>query len=330
MFQTATTTTGKQLLTHSRLACFRACPRRHFIRYELGIKPVSDDLPRRIGSAYHAALDLADKGEDVAASIGAMEDPYEVAMVAAMFDGHTRQYVAPYLEPIASEQEFDLPLTNPETGAATPIWRLAGKVDRIVRLPDGRLALQEYKTTSRDFAPGADYWQRLHLDQQLSIYVIAARALGYDVQTVIYDVTRRPGQRPLKATPEASRKYTAKGALYANQRDADETPEEYAARIVADIEARPEHYFARIEIARLDQDIAECAADLWDQQLAVRECQRSRRWWRNPEACQTAAGMTCDYLPICINRDLADRTPDGFIRDTNLHPELSGAATNEG
>lgn len=329
MYETTTAAPGKQLLTHSRLACFRACPRRHFIRYELGIKPVSDDLPRRIGSAYHAALDAADRGTDPAVAIAALDDAYEAAMVAQMFIGHARRYADEWMEPVASEVEFDLPLVNPETGAATPIWRMAGKIDSIVRLPDGRLALLEYKTTSRDFAPGADYWQRLHLDQQLSIYVIAARALGYDVQTVIYDVTRRPGQRPLKATPEASRKYTAKGALYANQREVDETPEEYAARIVADIEARPDHYFARIEIARLDQDIAECAADLWDQQLAVRECQRSRRWWRNPEACQTAIGA-CDYLPICINRDLADRTPDGYVRDTNLHPELSGAATVEG
>lgn len=329
MLEITTAAPAKQLLTHSRLACFRACPRRHYIRYELGIKPVSDDLPRRIGSALHAALDLADRGGDVAASIEAMADPYEVAMVAQMFAGHVRRYADAPFDPVASEQEFDLPLTNPETGAATPIWRLAGKVDRIVRLPDGRLALQEYKTTSRDFAPGADYWQRLHFDQQLSIYVIAARALGYDVQTVIYDVTRRPGQRPLKATPEASRKYTAKGALYANQRDADETPQEYGERIAADILAKPDHYYARIEIARLDQDIQECASDLWDQQLAVRECQRSRRWWRNPEACQTAVGA-CDYLPVCINRDLADRTPDGFIRDANLHPELSGSATVEG
>jgi hypothetical protein len=329
LFQTATTTTGKQLLTHSRLACFRACPRRHLIRYELGLRPVSDDLPRRIGSAYHAALDAADRGKDPGVAITAMADAYEAAMVAQMFTGHARHYAAAWLEPVASEVEFDLPLVNPETGAATPIWRLAGKIDSIVRLQDGRLALLEYKTTSRDFAPGADYWQRLHLDQQLSIYVIAARALGHDVQTVIYDVTRRPGQRPLKATPDASRKYTARGALYANQRDTDETPDEYAARITADIEAKPEHYFARIEIARLDQDIAECAADLWDQQLALRECQRSRRWWRNPEACQTAVGA-CDYLPICINRDLADRTPDGYTRNVEIHPELSGAATVEG
>ncbi len=48
---------------------------------------------------------------------------------------------------------FDIALVNPETGRPSTNWRLAGVIDRIVRLPDGRLALMEYKTTSRDFAP---------------------------------------------------------------------------------------------------------------------------------------------------------------------------------
>ena len=34
--------------------------------------------------------------------------------------------------PVASELAFDLPLVNPATGAATPIWRVAGVIDRIV------------------------------------------------------------------------------------------------------------------------------------------------------------------------------------------------------
>ena len=52
--------------------------------------------------------------------------------------------------------------------------------DRIVRLADGRLALQEYKTTTKDTAPGGAYWARLRLDQQVSRYMLAARAEGLD------------------------------------------------------------------------------------------------------------------------------------------------------
>jgi hypothetical protein len=181
----------------------------------------------------------------------------------------------------------------------------------------------EYKTTSRDFAPGAEYWLRLHLDQQLSIYVIAARELGYPVETVLYDVTRRPLLRPLKATPEALRRYTKDGRLYAQQRDRDETPEEFAARVAGDIAERPDHYFARIEIARLEQDLEECAGELWQQQLSIREAQRARRWFRNPGSCFEP--YPCEYLSICLNRDLETTTPMGYTRLSNVHPELSGA-----
>lgn len=317
------------LLTNSRLACFRSCPRRHEIAYELGIRPDVDGLPLRIGSAFHAALEARDKGQDPEAAIGdRLQDPFDLAMVAAMFSGYCARWVLNDFEPVAAELPFDMPLVNPATGAASSVWRMAGKIDRIVRLPDGRLALQEYKTTSRDFSPGADYWVRLHLDSQLSTYVIAARAMGYAVETVIYDVTRRPSQRPLKATPEESRKYTKTGALYAAQRERDEAPDEYAARVAADMAERPEHYFARIEIARLDQDLADCARDIWIQQQTLRAAQRSGTWYRNPGACFEP--HPCTYIGICGSRDLATNTPSGFVRVPDVHPELGGDATASG
>lgn len=310
-----------QLLTHSRMACFRSCPRRHYMAYELGLRPTRDSFPLRVGAAFHVACETHDAGGDVDVALATMDDAYDLALVAAMFDGHRRRWADEPLEAVATEQPFEMPLVNPETGAPTPVWQLAGKIDRIVRLRDGRLALMERKTTSKDFSPDADYWVQLHMDQQLSIYVIAARALGYDVATVLYDVTRRPALRPLKATPEESRKYTKAGALYANQRDQDETAEEFAGRIAADIALRPEHYFARIEIARLDQDLEECAAELWIQQQTIRAMQRAGKWYRNPGSCFEP--YSCEYLTICRASGLETYTPDGWIRIEDVHPELS-------
>lgn len=320
---------ARGLLTHSRLSCFRACPRKHYIRYELGIRPAETGFALRVGSAFHAALEASDKGFDPGAAIDQrLDDDYDVAMVAAMFAGHQARYAGQRVEPVASELAFDIPLVNPDTGRSTPIFRLAGVIDRIVELPGGRLALMEYKTTSRDFAPGADYWLRLHMDQQLSIYIIAARWLGYEIDTILYDVTRRPAMRPLRATPEESRKYKKDGTLYASQRDRDETPEEYAARISGDIAFRPEYYFARIEIARLAQDIDACAAEIWQQQQTIRSMQHAGAWYRNPGAC--FAPFACEYLPICQRDDLAESTPLGFVRADDVHPELTGDATLAG
>lgn len=320
----------KQVLTHSRLACFRDCPRKHYLRYELGLSAEDKSLALRVGTAFHAALEAIASGADPEPIIDSqLADDYDAAMVAAMVTGHARRYAGQTLEVVAAECEFNLPLRNPDSGSPSLVWTKAGKVDRIVRLADGRLALMEYKTTSQDFAPGADYWLRLHMDSQLSMYVIAARELGHEIDTVLYDVTRRPGLRPLKATPEAARKYTNKdGRLYANQRENDETPEEFAGRVAADIEARPDHYFARIEIARLDQDLNDCAHEVWQQQLAIRNAQRSGHWYRNPASCINP--YPCEYLPVCQNRDLATRTPQGYRRNADVHPELAGNATLEG
>ena len=313
-----------QILTHSRLSTFRACPRRHYLAYELGLRPRETSFPLRVGAAFHAAHEALDTNQDVEAVIEReVDDPYDRALVAAMLDGHLRRWAGQENEVVATESVFQLPLVNPATGSPTPVWQLAGKIDRIERLPDGRLALRERKTTSKDFAPGSDYWVQLYMDQQISLYVIAARALGYDVQTILYDVTRRPALRPLKATPEESRKYTKTGALYAAQRDRDETPEEFAGRVAEDIASRPEHYFARIEIPRLEQDLEDCAAEVWQQQLALRAMQRGGGWYRNPGACFEP--YRCNYVDICQNRDLEHVTPEGFRRTANIHEELQTA-----
>jgi len=323
MTQSNVETRQPQILSHSRLSCWRACPRRHYLAYELALRPREVSFPLRVGAAFHAAHEAIDTGADVGAVIEReVDDPYDRALVAAMLDGHLRRWAGQDNEVVATEMAFDLPLTNPTTGAATPVWRLAGKVDRIERLPDGRLALRERKTTSKDFAPGSDYWVQLYMDQQISLYVIAARALGYDVQTILYDVTRRPALRPLKATPEEARKYVkSTGALYANQRAEDETPEEFAGRIAENIASKPEHYFARIEIPRLEQDLEDCAAEVWMQQQSLRAMQRGGGWYRSPNSCFEP--YRCDYVDICQNRDLEHVTPEGFVRVEDVHPELS-------
>jgi RecB family exonuclease len=314
-----------QILTHSRLSCFRACPRKHYLRYELGLRPAETGYALRVGSAFHAALEAADEGLDPGEAIGQrLEDPHDLAMVAAMFNAHQRQYADQQLVPVASEQKFEMPLINPSTGWPTTVWRLAGVADRIVQLQDGRLALMEYKTTSRDFAPGAEYWLRLRMDQQLSIYVLAARELGYDIQTILYDVTRRPALRPYKATPPEKRQYKKDGTLYASQRAEDETPEEFAKRIAEDIAFRPDYYFARIEIARLEHDLDACALELWQQQLAIRAAQNSGHWYRNPGACFSP--FPCEYLSICQYDSLEINTPTGYVRSERIHPELAGDA----
>jgi len=307
------------LLTYSRLSCFRSCPRRHQIRYELGLVPEEESTALRVGTAFHAIKEAQDRGEDCEA-IAQDLDPYHRAIVAAMAQVHSERWGGDTLEVVASEQAFDLPLRNPDTGAPTPSFRLAGVIDRIYRTASGHLAIQDYKTTTEDISAGSDYWLRLSLDQQMTIYVYAARQLGYDVQTILYDVTVRPLHRPRLKTPADKIRLKKDGTPYADTRLEDELPAEFAARVAEEMRADPDRYFARHEIARLDDDIAETMAEIWHQQQVIREMQRSGRWYRNPGACVTP--YRCAYLPICDARDLSV-APAGYRITDDRHPELT-------
>lgn len=333
-----------QLLTNSRMACARTCLRKHFIRYECGIRHAVDDVPRKIGSAFHRGRELDALGRDGLECVREFGlDQYDEEVVLRLLVGHRWRWESEPLEILAGELPFDLPLTNPETGGETPIWRRAGKIDAIVRLPDGRLALLEHKTTSEDVSPGSEYWTRVRIDQQNVGYFIAARELGYDVQTVIYDVVRKPSIQP-RSIPlvdadgvkivlgaDGQRMRTKDGKKWRESADAasgyvlqtrPETRDEYGERIREDMGERPEWYFARMEIPRLEQDVETFRHELWMQQMSLRAAQRNGHWFRNPASCRSFFGA-CEFLGICERTDLATNTPEGFVRLMDVHPELA-------
>jgi hypothetical protein len=185
---------------------------------------------------------------------------------------------------------------------------------------DAKLLL-EHKTTVESFADDADpYWIKMGMDGQVSHYYLGAESLGHRVEGCLYDVLLRPRMKPLKATPEGSRKYKANGELYANQRDRDETAKEYGERIAADIETRPEKYFARRTIARTDNDIIEYLGDVWAEGRMMREAELAQRSPRNPEACHRFG--TCWAWNHCAYGVRLEDHPESFEQVDDVHPEL--------
>lgn len=329
---------GKQTLTASRLRAFDKCRHYHYLRYELGVVPVRESEPLRVGTMFHNAMEEFDRCGEAELVEGCIRYSYkdvpewisdsrelrnwkaECEMVIALFYGHVRHYANDGYRALETEGTFTVPIKNPATGFCTPVFQRSGKRDRIVMLPDGRIALQEYKTTSSDISTGSDYWLKLRIDNQISGYYAAMDKCD----TISYDVTRRPSFKPLNATPEEHRKFTKEGKLYANLREFDETAEEYGARVDADIQARPDWYFQRKEIARSTDDIRRFNEELWMKQKLIRECQNSSTWDRNPDACIRFG--RCEYFGICsscINLKSGDFPPDGFKIIADVHPELT-------
>jgi hypothetical protein len=258
-----------------------------------------------------------------------MLDAFDLVRAEVMLAGYDARWgeAMDGLEVLAVEAEFLAPLVNPDTRAASRTWQIAGKIDVIVRerFEANRILLVEHKTASGDVGPGSDYLKRLRLDGQISIYYAGATALGFPPDGCLYDVLVKPGARPLKATPVEARKYVAKtGALYANQRDADETPEQYRDRLVEIVAPAPADFYQRADVVRLDGEVAEAMADVWQTGRTIRENEVAGRAPRNPDAC-VRYGRTCEFFGVCTGAaSLEDASL--FRRSEVAHPELSSNA----
>lgn len=344
-----------ELLTHSRQSAFKTCRKAHWFSYELGMRRELDGKPLRMGSAYHAGLEAIANLEGIDEACERVRSYYETCpdgwdqyewdieceTVLRLLTGYVWRWENEPLEYLAAEQSFQLPLLNPDTGKPTPLFAMAGKIDGIPRLQDGRVSVLESKLLGEDIGPDADLWRRMQIDSQISMYMLAARRLGYPVECVLYNVTRKPTIKP-SAVPlvdelgvkivldrEGNRVKTKTGyyrttgdtALGYVVQTRPMTITEWGDKLTEDIYQRSDFYYARKEIARLDHELKEYEYDLWSIQQTIREAQKTNRWFRS-------AGKNCDWCsyfgPCTSNYQPSDPLPEGFVLLEERHPELKG------
>ena len=149
----------------------------------------------------------------------------ERAILLYSIAGYNWRYVDDDFEVVAEELEFSLPLRNPESGRALPNVVLKGKIDKIVRSPQGIYYVDEHKSTGSSVDSDSTYWSKLNLDTQTRLYVYAARQLQLTgalevhgikpddplISGVRYDVWHKPGIRPKKLTQADSKKFVETG-----------------------------------------------------------------------------------------------------------------------
>lgn len=314
------------LMTASRARSARACMRHHEYRYERGMRPVTDDAALRFGTLIHLGLEAwmlakADRAAAAFAAVQVESDPFERAKAEALLLGYDARWGDEPLDVLEVEGSFRLPLLGS--------WDLGGKRDGIVRdRRTGRVFVIEHKTTTEAIEPGSDYWRRLRLDSQVSIYIASAREQGFDVDACLYDVIGKPRLRPLKATPPDQVKRRKDGEPYAGQRLADETPDEYRARLIEAIEEDPAAYYQRLEVPRFPEELAETRSDLAQLTGQIMGYRLAGRWPRNPDACHRY-GRFCEYHAVCCGEASLD-DPCRFVAVPDVHPELADASPSRG
>jgi len=344
---------GQDILTHSRMACFKDCRERHRLRYDCRIGRVGADTKAlRMGGALHLGIEALANGRTIDDACALIRQNYatvpgwadtfdwliEREICLRLLAGYEWRWSEDPIEHVRAEAQFRLPIVNPQTGRSSRTFVRSGKIDGIVRR-DGRLAVRETKTTSESIAPDSDYWPRLAIDSQIAGYVQAARAMGYAVETVFYDVIRKPGiapkQVPLKddmgfkiVLDRDGRRVMKKGGLPRESGSTEdgytlqvrvENPQEFGDRLTADIGERPDFYFARREIALTPETLAAYDRELW----SIANDVRAGECYRNTSACLNP--YVCEFTPICFNGIEVGPdgpVPDGFERRDWVHPEL--------
>ncbi len=286
----------------------------------------------RFGTLFHLALNAwwrctGDANAKLAAAFAAIEaqasepdgesDSFQIVKAKCLITGYTARWGWEGYETIAVELKFRLPILGHQ-------FDIGGAIDVVARKGE-RVRNVEHKTTSSDISVGSDYWRHVvAMDPQVSTYMHASRALGHDPHDTLYDVIRKPTIVPLLATPEPKWTIPTKKEptprLYKGHRLDDESPEEYETRLNADIAERPDWYYARKPIVRLESDDEAHAQDVRDTAELISFATTRKRWPRSPNACERF-GRLCEYHDVCAGVTTID-DETRFMTKTHQHEEL--------
>lgn len=298
---------GKYILSHSLLTEFKTCRRKHYWNTIQRLTPKATASPWLIGGAVAKGHEIFYNGgtEDqvVQAALdvftkelkrrGNELDPAQLqdiekqkAMVEGMLVGYVRLYKGDLkkwniLE--GPEQQFFIPIINPDTGKEHPKFVYGGRIDLPIQPKNEKGAwVMETKTAA---AIGPAYYDAVSLDAQITGYILGAKALFHmPVKGVLYNMI-------LKA--RIRQKKTESFPAFTNR-----MVDEYVKSVKED----PEKYYMREEFFRDKTEILEFKRDLWQVACDMAQAMKYERYYRNTSQCSSFYGK-CRYIPLCSAAD---------------------------
>jgi len=245
------------------------------------------------------------------------------------YDHRWRQ--APYLID-SVESVRTAPLWNPETGAKSRSFSIAGKLDVKAREEaTGHRVVVDHKTTSEDISdPNGAYWRQLIVESQPTHYLLLEWCNGEKYDYGLWDSMRKPQIAPKLLLKKDVTRLLDGAAYFGTPLDEDskayvreherETLMMYIGRLVEDVcVERPERHYQRRLIPRLDSEMLEYAGDVWGHGQDLLHARRNNRWPRNSGACFTF-NRPCKFLGLCSKHDTIDSGK--WATREWVHPEL--------
>ena len=338
-----TATSDKLVLTYSALNTFRNCPRKYKHRYIDNLRPRARAEALSFGGIVHGAIELwyrtVHNPMRLAIVLDTMDQQFPERNVddlqkshwhlaRAMFTGYARRYATEDFEIVEVEKEFVGEIRNPDTGRQSQTFRIAGKVDAIVRCHDGMYLLEHKTAASID----ANYLDKLWTDTQISLYTHYLREMGYPIVGVIYNVLLK--SRLKQSRGETQAEYEVRHAeLAAKNKSGKSTAKRQLPESDADFQVRLAEWYARPEAFHrefiyLSEDrLAMLQDEVWEITQQYLDARRRGKWLLNTSNCFSYQ-RPCEYLAYCqsgFNPNVADN----LYQIALPHEELTRVETNE-
>ncbi len=274
----------KEYYSYSKLSSVK-CPRYHKYVYIDDVFPIEKPVPFVAGGIWHECVHMYFNGvkkkkilKHVSTSIkkftSRIRSRKDYIQDLLIVEGYTRAALRGYFKlydrkefkVISTEMKFKIPFIK---GVI-----LGGVIDRVVKDKHNDVWLVEHKFTSQI---NKGYVVRTAIDQQVSIYFLAAQKMGLKPAGIIYDMAMKPYKKPLQ----------------------DEASLDYEERMAQDYKLRPEFYYKREELERDKYQIKDLTSDIIKRIKRIRHMYEHNLFDKDTANCGTWG--LCEYFPLCSN-----------------------------
>ncbi len=330
-------------VTCSSLKTFKLCRKDYLLRFVQGLHPLAESDALYLGTVIHGCLERwygrgdADKDTVVSGIFNYIDSSFpdrerderqkrDWHLARAMFAAYIERYPSEDFEIVEIEKQFQCPIINPDTGAASRTFYMRGKVDALV-VREGEYFLLEHKTAA---VIDRNYIDKLPLDFQVTLYAhYLEQFMNIRIAGVIYNVIGKakiqqsPGETEevfeVRRADLIAKSKTGKSSA---KRQMPETDEEFAARLAEKYRGKDMFHRSPLYIPRSQYEML--TAEIWElsQQLLI--ARRTNRWYMNTDVC-FLYHHPCRFFPICVSIDNPNVIENRY-RVGPTHPELDESA----
>ena len=304
--------TGTPMVTtYSMWSLFRNCRKAVDWRYLQQLVPLQRDRNLHFGSIIHECLQAWHQRRDLDEVLAAINrlcanrsqdetQRRDWHLATAMMRAYAVRYVRDDFEVIALERNFEGPIVNPATGAASRSFVLAGKVDGVVRIGSEHFIL-EHKTAAQ---VDGDYLEKLWTDFQITLYAhYIEETMGIPITGILYNVLVKAKLQQGKGETEeefqvrrAELLAKSKTGKTTAKRKQPESDDEFQLRL-AEKYADPEMFHREMLYLSRDRFVI-LRSELWELTQSFLEARRRGVFYQNTAFCFNYQ-RPCPYFPLC-------------------------------